>query len=72
MTLFTLMYTTIECMRGVNTGLRISEFVGLTISDIDFDNMVINVDHQLVRVYNEKKAYIIQKTKQQPVCEKFL
>ena len=46
-----------------NTGLRISEFVGLTISDIDFDNMVINVDHQLVRVYNEKKAYIIQKTK---------
>lgn len=46
-----------------NTGLRISEFVGLTIDDIDFDNMVINVDHQLVRVYNEKKSYIIQKTK---------
>lgn len=44
-------------------GLRISEFVGLTIDDIDFDNMVINVDHQLVRVYNEKKSYIIQKTK---------
>ena len=46
-----------------NTGLRISEFVGLTIDDIDFDNMVINVDHQLVRVYNQKKSYIIQKTK---------
>lgn len=34
-----------------NTGLRISEFVGLTKSDIDFDNMKINVDHQLQR-YN--------------------
>lgn len=30
-----------------NTGLRISEFVGLTKSDIDFKNMKINVDHQL-------------------------
>lgn len=32
-----------------NTGLRISEFVGLTFDDIDFDNMRINVDHQLQR-----------------------
>ncbi len=32
-----------------NTGLRISEFVGLTRSDIDFKNMKINVDHQLQR-----------------------
>lgn len=31
----------------LNTGLRISEFVGLTKSDIDFTNMKINVDHQL-------------------------
>ena len=46
-----------------NTGLRISEFVGLTIGDIDFEHMIINVDHQLVRVYNERKSYIIQKTK---------
>ena len=30
-----------------NTGLRISEFEGLTKSDIDFKNMKINVDHQL-------------------------
>jgi integrase len=30
-----------------NTGLRISEFVGLTKSDIDFKNMKIHVDHQL-------------------------
>lgn len=32
-----------------NTGLRISEFVGLTKSDIDFKEMKINVDHQLQR-----------------------
>lgn len=35
-----------------NTGLRISEFVGLTKTDIDFKAMKINVDHQLQR-YNE-------------------
>lgn len=34
-----------------NTGLRISEFVGLTMKDLDFKNMKINVDHQLQR-YN--------------------
>ena len=28
------------------TGLRISEFCGLTISDIDFQEHTINVDHQ--------------------------
>ena len=32
-----------------NTGLRISEFVGLTKADIDFKNMKINVDRQLQR-----------------------
>lgn len=32
-----------------NTGLRISEFVGLTKADIDFKNMKITVDHQLQR-----------------------
>lgn len=34
-----------------NTGLRISEFVGLTMKDLDFKAMKINVDHQLQR-YN--------------------
>ena len=29
------------------TGLRISEFCGLTISDIDFKEHTINIDHQL-------------------------
>ena len=32
----------------LETGLRISEFCGLTISDLDFENKLINVDHQLL------------------------
>ena len=44
-----------------HTGLRISEFVGLTKSDIDFDNRKINVDHQLQR--DRKMNYIIEDTK---------
>lgn len=35
-----------------NTGLRISEFCGLTISDINFKDMKIKVDHQLQRKRN--------------------
>lgn len=44
-----------------NTGLRISEFVGLTVSDIDFKKKVIKVDHQLQRINGQ--GYVIQKTK---------
>lgn len=44
-----------------HTGLRISEFVGLTISDLDFENRKINVDHQLQRDRNMR--YIIEDTK---------
>ena len=44
-----------------HTRLRISEFVGLTISDIDFENRRINVDHQLQRKRNME--YIIEETK---------
>ena len=43
------------------TGLRISEFVGLTISDIDLEKGVINVNHQLQRKRNME--YIIEDTK---------
>lgn len=32
-----------------NTGLRISEFVGLTVSDLDMKNRTIRIDHQLQR-----------------------
>ncbi|SDA39117.1 Site-specific recombinase XerD [Butyrivibrio sp. INlla18] len=43
------------------TGLRISEFCGLTTHDIDFENMRIGVDHQLLRTSDMK--YIIEKPK---------
>lgn len=44
-----------------NTGLRISEFVGLVKSDIDFANGKIKVDHQLQR--KRDMEYIIEDTK---------
>ena len=44
-----------------NTGLRISEFVGLTFKDIDFENMMIDVNHQLQR--NNGIGYNIRDTK---------
>lgn len=43
------------------TGLRISEFTGLTISDIDFKNRKITIDHQLQRTRDMK--YVIEETK---------
>ena len=43
------------------TGMRISEFCGLTISDINFEDHSINIDHQLMK--NGSKGYYIQKTK---------
>lgn len=44
-----------------NTGLRISEFCGLTMKDIDFEEKRINVNHQLQRTSNMK--YIIEVSK---------
>ncbi len=44
-----------------NTGLRISEFVGLVKSNIDFENGRIKVDHQLQRKRNME--YTIESTK---------
>lgn len=43
------------------TGMRISEFCGLTISDIDFEEHSINIDHQLMK--HGSTGYYIQKTK---------
>lgn len=43
------------------TGFRISEFVGLTIADIDLAKRVIDVNHQLQRKRNME--YIIEDTK---------
>ncbi len=44
-----------------NTGLRISEFVGLTLHDIDLKKKTININHQLLRGHDGK--YYIEKTK---------
>ena len=44
-----------------NTGLRISEFCGLTFSDIEFDQKRIKVDHQLQRT--SQMQYVIQDPK---------
>lgn len=47
-----------------NTGLRISEFAGLTDSDIDFENGRIVVDHQLRKIYrNGIPVYTATSTK---------
>ena len=43
------------------TGLRISEFVGLTLADIDMKNRKISVNHQLQRKRNME--YVIEDTK---------
>ena len=47
-----------------NTGLRISEFVGLTIDDIDFNEHVIYVKRQLIRLHDgDKMVYYIETPK---------
>jgi len=43
------------------TGLRISEFCGLTMKDIDFNKKVVKVNHQLQRTSDMR--YICEKTK---------
>lgn len=43
------------------TGMRISEFCGLTIYDIDFKEHTIRIDHQLLK--DGSKGYYIQETK---------
>lgn len=44
-----------------HTGMRISEFCGLTLKDIDLKNKTVNIDHQLQRT--SKREYIIEPTK---------
>lgn len=45
----------------LRTGLRISEFCGLTLNDLDFTNRLINIDHQLIKV--AKIGYVVQPPK---------
>lgn len=44
-----------------HTGMRISEFCGLTLKDIDLEKRVVNIDHQLQRTCDMR--YIIETTK---------
>lgn len=44
-----------------HTGMRISEFCGLTLKDIDLENRAVNIDHQLQRTCDMR--YIIEETK---------
>lgn len=44
-----------------HTGMRISEFCGLTLKDIDLENKTVNIDHQLQRT--AKREYVIEPTK---------
>ena len=44
-----------------HTGMRISEFCGLTLKDIDLQNRIVNIDHQLQRTSDME--YVIQSTK---------
>lgn len=44
-----------------HTGMRISEFCGLTLRDIDIQNKTVNIDHQLQRTADMR--YIIVETK---------
>ena len=47
----------------LGTGLRVSELCGLTEADLDLENRVINVDHQLLR--DTETGYYIEKPKTQ-------
>lgn len=44
-----------------HTGMRISEFCGLTISDLDMENRIIDINHQLQRT--STMEYILESTK---------
>ena len=44
-----------------HTGMRISEFCGLTLRDIDLEKRIVNIDHQLQRTSDMR--YIIEPTK---------
>lgn len=45
-----------------HTGLRVSEFVGLTANDIEFDKQRIKIDHQLQRTRNMEYEILTPKT----------
>lgn len=48
-------------LKGHYIRMRISEFCGLTLKDIDLENRTVNIDHQLQRTSDMR--YIIETTK---------
>lgn len=50
----------------LGTGMRVSEFCGLTKNDLDFQKRRIRVDHQLVR--SRHGRYYVEKTKTESGC----
>lgn len=50
----------------LETGVRVSEFCGLTRKDLDFKNHRIRVDHQLIRERGGK--YYVEETKTSSGC----
>lgn len=50
----------------METGLRVSEFCGLTMNDLDFKERRLRIDHQLVRERGGK--YYVEKTKTESGC----
>ena len=44
-----------------HTGMRISEFCGLTIKDIDLENRIVNIDYKLQRLSD--MTLVIEPTK---------
>lgn len=57
---------TVEFVVLLGTGMRVSEFCGLTKADLDFAGRKIRVDHQLVRERGGK--YYVEKTKTECGC----
>ena len=50
----------------LETGMRVSEFCGLTMGDLDFERRKIHVNHQLVRERGGK--YYVEQTKTESGC----
>lgn len=44
-----------EAVGNKEIGIRISEFYGLTINDVDLENKILNIDHQIQRIPEMKR-----------------
>ena len=49
------------CIYFFHTGMRISEFCGHTIKDVDLENRIVNIEHQLQRLSD--MTLVIEPTK---------